>query len=553
MPRKNTRTVVDREAAAKRKARRLARARRKTRAALASEADVLAGANTNDLHMDVPDEVSGLTSGDAEPDVEQHLSGEETQDTPPDAPWVAIEEVPQTEPMSSEAEGTELDQPVTADTQTSDVQTPRPHVPSEADQTEPETTKEAVGQTRADIVAARNARNPSQPARPQGRAARAARTAPPMPRVAEGARFKLRHFMVVFSFLALVIVPSAGTYWYLYERAADQFVSSVGFSVRKEEVGSAVEVLGSISNISSGSSSDTDILYEFIQSQEQVVLVNNRLDLRAIYSKPKNDPLFALPPNSSLEELVEYWNRMVKIFYNGSNGLIQIRVHAFDPVDARDIAEAIFDESSLMINKLSMIARSDATRYASEELDLAVERLKQARQAITTFRNETQIVDPKADLQGQMGLINTLQQQLAEALIDQDLLLQTTQPNDPRNAQAQRKVEVIRNRIASEREKFSSSDNEETAAYSSLIARYEGLSVELEFAEQFYLSALQTYDSARAEAQRTSRYLAAYVEPTLAETAQYPQRLIILGLVAFFAFLIWSIVIMVGYSVRSRR
>ena len=133
--------------------------------------------------------------------------------------------------------------------------------------------------------------------------------------------------MVLMSFLIMVVTPSAGIYWYLYERAADQYVSTIGFSVRKEEVGSAVDVFGSISQISSGSSSDTDILYEFIQSQEQVELVDKRLDLRSMYTKPENDPLFALPDGSSTEDLVVYWNRMVKIFYNGSNGLIQIRVH----------------------------------------------------------------------------------------------------------------------------------------------------------------------------------------------------------------------------------
>ncbi len=375
----------------------------------------------------------------------------------------------------------------------------------------------------------------------------------PLEPVAEGARFKFRHFMVLLSFLLMVVAPSGGIYWYLNERAADQYVSMIGFSVRKEETSSAVDALGAIGQISNGSSSDTDILYEFIQSQEQVDLVDKRLDLRRIYTKPENDPLFALKDGSSTEDLVEYWNRMVKIFYNGSNGLIQIRVHAFEAEDARDIAQAIFEESELMINKLSAIARADATRYARDELELAKERLKAARAAVTTFRNETQIVDPKTDLQGQMGLINTLQAQLAEALIEQDLLLQTTIENDPRNAQAARKVDVIRNRIVSERKKFGAGGSDSASAYSTLIARYEGLAVEQEFAEQFYVSALQAFDSARTEAQRISRYLAAYVTPTLAETPQYPKRLTIFGLVTFFAFLIWSIVVMVGYSVRSRR
>ncbi|WP_260107663.1 hypothetical protein [Phaeobacter inhibens] len=62
-------------------------------------------------------------------------------------------------------------------------------------------------------------------------------------------------------------------------------------------------------------------------------------------------------------------------------------------------------------------ARADAMRYARADLDEALERLKDARQSLTSFRTRTRIVDPEADIQGRMGVMNNLQQQLAEALI----------------------------------------------------------------------------------------------------------------------------------------
>ena len=371
--------------------------------------------------------------------------------------------------------------------------------------------------------------------------------------IARPARLRRRHWGVLLSFVLLVMLPSGASWWYLYQRAADQYASTIGFSVRKEEIGSAVELLGGISEISTGSSSDTDILYEFIQSQNLVEKVNARLDLRAIFTKPQNDPAFALKPDSSIEDLVNYWGWMVKIAYDGGNGLIQVRVQAFDAGDAQNIAKAIFEESSLMINRLSAIARNDATHYAAEELAEAVERLKVARQTITAFRNEAQIVDPNADIQGQMGLLNTLQQQLAEALIEHDLLRETTRAGDPRIEQAARKISVIEARIAAERKKLGVGSGGEGEAYASLINEYEGLTVEREFAERSYLAALTAYDTARAEAQRQSRYLAAYVEPTLAETPEYPERLMLFGLVTLFLFLAWSILVLIYYSIKDRR
>lgn len=371
--------------------------------------------------------------------------------------------------------------------------------------------------------------------------------------VAGPVRMKGRHWGIILSFLAVVCAPTAITFWYLKERAADQFASTIGFAVRKEDSTTATDSVAGIIGGSSGSNNDTDILYEFIQSQQIVEQVEKRLNLKAIYSKPQNDPYFSFNPDGSIEDLLAYWGSMVKVYFDRGSGLITIRVHAFTAEDAQQIALAIFDESSLMINRLNAISREDGTKYAELDLQVAVEKLKAARQAITAFRNKAQIVDPNADIQAQMGLLTTLQQQLASALIELDLLSDTTRENDPRVEQAKRKISVIEKRIADERGKFAAGENENGDDYAKLINEYEGLTVEREFAERSYLSALTAFDTARAEALRKSRYLAAYVEPTLAQTAQYPERLTLLGMVSLFILIIWSIMVLVYYSIRDRR
>lgn len=375
------------------------------------------------------------------------------------------------------------------------------------------------------------------------------RVAPP----ARKSRPRRRHWGILISYLVLVMLPLSVLWWYLTQRAADQYVSHVGFSVRTEEVSSAMELLGGLTQISRASSSDPDILYEFIQSQELVGRIDARLDLRAIYSKPENDPVFAFPEGGTIEDLVDYWSRMVKIFYDGTAGLIELRVLAFDPDDARAIATAIFEESSAKINELSAIAREDATKYSREELEVAIERLKDARRAITDFRNTHQLVDPQTDIQGQVGLLNTLQQQLADSLIEVDLLAATTSSDDPRVVQANRKIDVIRARIEAERRKFGQVGALSGEAYSVLLGDFEELTVDREFAEQAYLSALSGYDQAQAEALRQSRYLAAYISPTRAEKSTYPRRNMIMGLSTLFILLSWATLVLLAYAIKDRR
>ena len=381
--------------------------------------------------------------------------------------------------------------------------------------------------------------------------------------MAAPARAKPRHRRLALSFVLLVLLPTAVAAYYLYFVANDQYASRTGFSVRKEEMDTAVEILGGITNFSGSSSTDTDVLYEFIHSQELVERLDERLDLRAIYSKPEWDPVFAFDTDGTVEDLIDYWRWMVPVYYDAGTGLIEVRVNAFEPDDAQRIAQAVVDESSSLINELSAIAREDATRYTREELEDALERLKQAREAMTEFRVRTQMVDPEAELEGQMQVVNSLQAKLSEARVERELLeseqLNSTKDDirqEVRLSEAQRRIDAIKRRLEEERQRFgigAGDPGDGQAGYASVVAEFERLALDQEFAEQTYLAAFSSYNGALAEAQRQSRYLAPYLKPTKAQRAEYPRRATLLGLTALFLMLGWSILALIYYSLRERR
>ncbi|MBT9247662.1 sugar transporter (plasmid) [Gemmobacter fulvus] len=367
-----------------------------------------------------------------------------------------------------------------------------------------------------------------------------------------------RHHGLMISFALMVLVPVILAMVYLWTVSADQYASTVGFTVRREEGGSAsAELLGGLAQFAgSTGSSETDILYEFIQSQEIVASIDERIGLTDLYAEHwPGDPLFSLWPDASIEDLQWYWKRMVRISYDQSSHLIELRVLAFEAEDAQRIAGEIVASSQRMINDLNTQAREDVMRYANEDLDAAVARLKAAREALSRFRTRTQIVDPAADIQGRMGVLNNLQQQLAEALIEYDIVLGTTNEGDPRRVQSARRIEVIRDRIAAERQTFATSDDVGIAGenYPTLIAEFESLTVDMQFAEETYRAALAGVDVARAKASRQTLYLAPYINPTLPQTAEFPQRFVLAGLIALFLGMAWAIMTLVYYSIRDRR
>lgn len=369
------------------------------------------------------------------------------------------------------------------------------------------------------------------------------------------ARMRRRHWGLLLSMVVVIGLPLVLTITYLTVFAQDQYASTTGFTVRTEETSSAGDLVGGLSSfMGGGANSDTDVLYQFMQSQEIVERINERINLLAHYSQTwPRDPVFSIWPTATIEDLLWYWRRMVRLSYDQNTGLMDVQVRARDPQTARAIAEAIVEESELMINALNESARRDTTANAVSDLEEALTRLRSARQALAEFRARTQIVDPVADIQGRMGVLNNLQQQLAQALVDYDLLIQVTADTDPRVRQALRRIEVIRDRISEERRNFATQDVTVTETdYPFLIAQFESLRVDQEFAEQTYFAALSALDAARSNAARKSLYLATYIRPTLATRAEYPQRLVLTGLTAMFLVLIWSLMALVYYSIRDR-
>ena len=376
-----------------------------------------------------------------------------------------------------------------------------------------------------------------------------------VPPVASPVFVRKRHWGLLFSFLLLVVSPVVVSGYYLIIMAQDQFASTTGFTVRSEETNSAAELLGGITQIvGSSNGGNSEVLFEFIQSQQIVKRIDGKIGLFEHYSADwENDPVFSLWPAASVEDLLWFWKRMVRITYDKGSGLLMVEVRARDPETAQTIAALIVKESEAMINTLNETARRDSMATAQLELDEALRRLVAAREALAGFRARTQILDPLADIQGRMGVLNSLQQQLAQVLIDHDLLVQSTTSTDPRVVQARQKIDAIEARIAEERQDFAAKNvTVDNTDYPALLTQYEGLQVEREFGEQTYRAALTAMDAARANAERQHLYLGTFVSPTFAERAEYPRRVLLLALSAFFALATWAIFALVYYSLRDR-
>jgi capsular polysaccharide transport system permease protein len=227
----------------------------------------------------------------------------------------------------------------------------------------------------------------------------------PVKPIAQPAQMKKRHWGIIISFLALVVIPLIAALSYLIVVAKPQYHSISGFTVRSQEESGASDLLGGLTQLAGGSvASDNDIIYEFIRSQEMVQAVDERLDLRSHYTQHwPDDWFFALWEDASLEDLLWYWNRVVGVSFDQGTGLIEVQTKAFDAETAQALNQAIVDVSLERINDLNLVARREAMQYARTDLEEALEQLKAAREALTNYRTNGRHEQPSAGARLRLG------------------------------------------------------------------------------------------------------------------------------------------------------
>ena len=376
-------------------------------------------------------------------------------------------------------------------------------------------------------------------------------------RAAQPAKPKARHWAVGLSFLLAVILPSAAAVGYLYGVAADQYASRVSFSIRGNENTGPISFLGALSQTVTVGGTDAEIVYDFVRSQQMVEAALSALPLEDIYNRPEQDVVFRLGVGRPVEDVVDYWNWMTSVSFDGTSGIVHFEARAFDPESARAIAAFVLDESTRIVNETSAQAREDAVSVARTVLNQAEDRLREVRRQIRAFRDVEQELDPSENARAALGLMATLRQQRAEAQVELDSYLSLVGPAGPRAPALRQRIDSLEQRIEEERQRLGAGadgpSTEHARLFSDLMGDYEELMVELEFAQNAYVSALSSFEQAQVEARRQTRVLSPHSRPTLSVEAQYPQRALTSLAVFIVLSVAWSVGLLIAYNIRDRR
>jgi capsular polysaccharide transport system permease protein len=372
---------------------------------------------------------------------------------------------------------------------------------------------------------------------------------------------------LLFSFLICVGLPVLLATIYYGIIASDQYATVSQFIIHTRSLiptgPSAIPGAG-MTVVSPLALSDMLVVQDYVGSQQILKDLQGKVDIRSIYSTNRADWFARLKPMPALrrvlngqvfnkglmgsiseEDLLEYWKKRVAVKFDMTTGIATLTVKAFSAPDSLLIAEAVLKCGENLVNQLSERSLEDALKFAKTEVSEAQIRATQALDDLQSFQSEAQEVDPEGYAVARGTLQAKLDADLSLYQSQLELLRKSLPENAPGIQQLKSKILVAQNQIQSERTKSTAKGT--NASASQVLNEFAKKKLDVDFATQAYVSALEYLEAARASAMQQSRYLEAFVRPQLADEAEYPRRLHAVLLVLLASSLLWGI----GYLLIS--
>ena len=345
------------------------------------------------------------------------------------------------------------------------------------------------------------------------------------------------------SFIILVIFPALLAFTYYFFIASPQYITNSRFAVRNNQQPTAIDTLAGLGlKGSSSTTSDAYIINSYIYSLDGIRDVAKEVNINTIFGGDSIDLLSRLEEKPSQENLLKYWKRRIKTGYDANTGIIDLDVSAFNANDSLVLSNALIKNSENLVNSLSIRAQKDSLKLAEADVNRAEIKLATIKDKIRLFRTQNLAIDPTKSAEGQLGIINTLEGELAKAQAELISLRSYAKSSAPSVQALEAKIQGLKRQISNEEQGLSFNKKQrKNDTMPDLLDQYESLLIEREFAEKLYASALTSLESARAEANKQQRYLVVFVKPILPDEPTKPK--VILDTLSIFivVFLIWGI------------
>lgn len=322
-----------------------------------------------------------------------------------------------------------------------------------------------------------------------------------------------------------VMLPTIVTGWYYYVIATPLYATKTEFVIQQSQNPTAGGT-GGLGGLLSGSplatSQDSIAVQGYLQSREAMLRLDEEHDFRAHYSAPDMDPIQRLEPGATLEAAYKLYKRNFQIAYDPTEGLIKMEVIAASPEKSVEFANALIAYAEGQVDHLTQRLREDQMAGAREGYEEAEVKMLDSQRKVVELQEKYKVLSSEVEVSlitAQIGQLETL---LSQDRLSLQQMRSNARPNAARMEPLERRITALEEEIGLLRAKLTeSTDGEQSLPQVQsqlLVAQADVQTRQLMLAQ-----AIQSMETARAEANRQTRYLSLSVRPIPPDEATYPR------------------------------
>lgn len=335
-------------------------------------------------------------------------------------------------------------------------------------------------------------------------------------------RRRKKSILLAAQLFVFVLLPTLLAGIYYYTIATPFYSTKTEFVIQQAQAPSAAGLGGLMSGTPMAGALDSITVQGYLQSQDAMQLLDQDNGFRAHYSNPEIDPIQRLDPGASNASAYKVYKRNVKISYDPTEGIVKMEVIAADPVKAVDFSKALIGYAEDRVDEITTRLRDDQMSGALESYEGAEVKLHDANMRVVELQKKYKVLSSEAEVGMITGQITGLETQLQQDNLSLAQMESNATPNRARLDPLKRRIAVLQSEIALLRAKLTE-DDADGLSLANVQSELLVAQADVQTRQLLLAQSLQAMESARAEANRQTRYLSISVNPIAQDEAAYPR------------------------------
>lgn len=331
-------------------------------------------------------------------------------------------------------------------------------------------------------------------------------------------RRRRRMLMLTLRLLVFVLIPTALTGWYYFRIASPLYATESQFQIQM------ADLPGESGSSSTPMAINTDAVavQSYLTSRKAMSRLNDDLGFKKVFQDPDIDPVKRLPSDASNEDTYQVYKNSVKVSYDPTEGVVNMKIIAPSPELSGQFSEALLGYAEEQVDQLTARLREDQMKGARENYQTAEEKMSAAQRTVQDLQERLGVLDPQAEGSVIMQQVSAMESELITKQLELGHLLANSAPVQSRVSAVRGDIERLKTLITETRQELTQG-NETRGSLARIGGQLRVAEGDLETRQSLLASAAEQLEAARIEANKQVRYLSLSVPPVPPDEATYPK------------------------------